>query len=369
MADAKAKHHIVVLGAGVAGLRAAQGLAKIESVTVTLVSDKDTFAFLPRLTELLSETIPADRVLLPLRTIWKGRLVIDKAVTVQPSEKKVVLASGSHIEYDTLLIALGSQTNYFNTPGSQYSYPFYTREDEEKLKEHVDRMLEADEQPGTHTFAVVGGGPTGVEVSYVLAQRARKLRPGSKILLIEAGPSILRVLPPKLAQAAKEALERENITIITDTAVKNITPMSVDVELKEHGKETINCYTTVWAAGSKPQQLNIVNVELTPRGEIPVKPTLQSLADSSIFAIGDIAGANCPKTAQGAVQQADHVIENIRAQLRNTDLKPFTYNDKGTIIALEKNTVGVFYGKVMSGFLAQQVRDKYYRFALRHYKP
>jgi NADH:ubiquinone reductase (H+-translocating) len=362
------KKRVVIIGAGVAGLLVAQQLRKQKELAVTLVNEHDTFLFLPRLTELFSGSIPQQKALLPLKHVWKGDFVLDQANLVNPAEKSIILNSNATLPYDILVVATGSQVNYFNTPGSQYSYPFYSWEDSEKLREHVSRMLEADEQQGTHTFAIIGGGPTGVETAYALAHIVHKQRPGAKVLLLEAGPTILKVLPPKLAEAVRTELEVAHIDIMTNAKVLDITPMSISIERTEGGKETIPCYTSVWAAGSKPRTLQISGIEYTPRGEIPVRPTLQSQVDSNIFALGDCAATGTPKTAQAAVQQAALAAGNIIAHVKGKQLAPFTYAEKGTVVALEKRTAGIFYGKLITGFLAQQARDKYYQYQLRSYQ-
>jgi NADH:ubiquinone reductase (H+-translocating) len=362
------KKRIVVIGAGMAGLYVAQKLRKRSDSTVTLISEQDHFLFLPRLTELFSSSIPEQKAYLPLNQLWKGELIIDKANLVNPQEKTIMLNSGKTTTYDLLVIAVGSQVNFFGTPGSQYSYSFYNKADADKLKEHIVRMVEADEQPGTHTFAVVGGGPTGVEVAHVVQALVRKQRPASKVVVIEAGPAILRVLPPKLSEAAKAVLEKEAVEIMTETAVKNITPMSVDIQKKDGTKETIPCYTTIWAAGSKPQQIAINGIELSPKGDIPVQPSLRTQTDPNIFAVGDCAATAAPKTAQTAVQHAKVAAENINRLLDGKPLVPFEYQEKGTLIALESETVGIVFGKLLKGFIARQMRDKYYQFQLGSYK-
>jgi NADH:ubiquinone reductase (H+-translocating) len=365
MADLK---RVVVIGAGIAGLLIAQELKSRKDAVVTLVSDREHFLFLPRLTELFSETIPAKKALLPIKDVWKGEFILNKANLVNPQEKTVILNNGQSIKYDVLVIAIGSQVNFFNTPGSQYSYAFYNKEDADKLKEHMTNLLEGDEQAGTHTFAVVGGGPTGVEVANIVSRFAKKKRPASKVLVVEQGPTILKVLPEKAAKAAQDVLESEGIQIMTGVGVKNITPLSIEVQKADGSKETLPCYTTIWAAGSKPQQISLTGIELSPRGEIPVEKTLQAVADKNIFAVGDIAAAGVPKTAQAALQEGKLAAENIKRFLDNKPLEQFVYKDKGTLLALDEKTVGLVYGQVLRGFIPRQLRDKYYQFALQKYQ-
>jgi len=362
MAEETPKKRIVVVGGGLAGLLVAQKLNKRKDSQVILVSDKDYFIFLPRLTELFGKSAPEKHIIAPLKNIWKGSLVIDKANLVNPGDKTVVLNSGQTIAYDILVLAVGSKPNYFNTPGSQYSYSFYSKEDSDKLNEHVQRMLEADEQAGTHTFVVVGGGPTGVEVAYVLNKLVKQKRSKARVIIMERNKLLLQMLSEKLSTAATGVIQQQGIEIMTSTGVLNITPMSIEIQKPDGAKENLPCYTTVWAAGSMPQQLPITGVQLSPKGEVTVLNTLQAQQHPEIFCLGDYAATNTPKTAQSAVQQAACAADNISSLLDEKPLQQFKLEDKGTVIALEKDTVGLFYGKLLKGFLAQQGRDKYYRY-------
>lgn len=362
------KTRIVVVGAGMAGLLVAQRLTKRPDCSVTLVSDKDYFLFLPRLTEYFAKTIPTEHLLLHLNDVWRGPLLRGRVGIVNPDERTIVLDSGMRVEYDLLVLAVGSQVNYFGTQGNEYSYAFYTKEDADKLREHVDRLLDADEQPGTHTFAIVGGGPTGVEVAYVLNKLAKAKRPDAKVIILEGGPTVLKVLPEKLAAGAIEALRKQGIEIMANSKVKGITPLGVTIEKADGSKETVPCYTTVWAAGSKPNAISLTGVACTQRGEVPVDTRLCLPDNNTIFCVGDCAGSGSPKTAQAAVQEALAAVTNITAVLDGNEPKPFALSDRGTVIALEGDTVGLFFGKLLKGFVARQLRDKYYRYTLGMYK-
>lgn len=196
----------VVLGAGVAGLYVAQQLKDEKNVHVTLVSPSDCFVFLPRLTELLANSIPHEKSCLPLANVWKGDLVLEKATIVNPAEKQVVVESGKTIPYDVLVVAIGSVVNYFNTPGSQYSYSFYSKADEERLQEHISSLLEADDTSGTRTFTVVGGGPTGCEVAYAISALLSAKKAQGKILILDRAPSVLAAFPQNLREAVSASL-------------------------------------------------------------------------------------------------------------------------------------------------------------------
>jgi NADH dehydrogenase len=357
----------VVLGSGIAGLLAAQVLAKRKDFVVTLVSGQESFCFLPRLTEYLSGSVPERKVILPLAQAWKGERKAVRASAVNAEEKTVLLETGELVAYDTLIIAVGSETNTFNTPGANYAYAFYSKDDADRLREHLGNMLSADEASGIHTVTVVGGGPTGVEVAGVLADTVRAKRPNGKILLLDRAPKILGAVP-ELSEFVTKALERRGVEIRSGVAVNQITPMSLDVTDAAGTKETIPCYTTVWAAGSKPVRLAMAGVTLTERGEIPVEPTLAVRGIADCYAIGDVAAAGTPKTAQAAVQQAAHVVQNILSAKAGRPQKPFAFHYRGTVIALGNDTVGLFFGKRVSGFIARQMRDTYYSFMTGQYE-
>ena len=358
---------IVILGAGMAGLLAAQELQRKKDITVTLIAPKDTFCFLPRLTEYLHKNVPEHKVMLKIRDVWHGTFMQNKATAVNPEEKTVLLETGQSVSYDTLIIAVGSETNTFNTPGANYAYPFYCKEDADGLSEHLENMLSADESPGIHTIAVVGGGPTGVEVASVLADMVKQKRPNGKIIILDRAPKVLNAIP-ELAPSVQAVLEKKGITIRSNVAVSQITPLSIEITTPDGNKETIPCYTTVWAAGSKPVRLAMSGVTLSERGEIPVELTLAVKGVSDIYALGDAAAVGTPKTAQAAVQQGAHVVNNILAARSGKPQKPFVYNNRGTVIALDNDTVGSFFGKRLRGFIARTMRDTYYSFSIGQYK-
>jgi NADH dehydrogenase len=303
-----------------------------------------------------------------LKDAWHGEHVAQKATIVNPAEKHVVLESGSTVPYDRLVIAVGSVVNYFNTPGAQYCYPFYSEQDMRRLQEHIAGLLDADEQAGTRTFAIVGAGPTGCEVAYALSRVLEQKKAAGKILLLDRTPTILAPFPQNLREAVASVLNKRGVTFLLNTTVANVTPLGLDVVHEDGSKENIACLTTIWAAGSKPQSLAVTGVEKTGKGELPVRPTLQLVGHDDIFVAGDIAAAGSPKTAQAAVQQSDLVSRNLILSLKGKQLEPFSFNNRGVIIALEADTAGLFFGTLLKGFIARQVRDKYYRMQLGSYR-
>lgn len=364
---AGARTRVVILGAGMAGLLVAHELSGKKDFSVTLVAPNESFCFLPRLTEYANKAVPEQKVVVPLAEAWKGERVQDRATAVNPEEKTVLLASGKSVPYDTLVIAVGSETNTFNTPGANYAYPFYNKDDADKLLEHLENMLVADEAPGTHTVAVVGAGPTGVEVASVLRDLVVSKRPRGQVILFDRNTTILGAVPD-LAPSVHEVLERKGIAFRGGVAVNQITPLSIEITNTDGNKETVPCYTTVWAAGSKPIRLAMAGVALTERGEIPVEPTLAVKGITDVYAIGDVAASGAPKTAQTAVQHAKHVAANILAARAGKPQKPFAFHNRGTVIALENDTVGLFFGKKLKGFVAKTMRDTYYTFMMGQYK-
>ncbi len=362
-----ATKRVVVLGAGMAGLLLAQQLRR-KGLAVTLVSARDYFIFLPRLTELAAKTISEKKVVIQLREVWPGELHIERATLVNTDENTVILESGISIAYDVLAIAIGSETNFFGTPGANYAFPFYSREDTQRLYGHIDTMLDADVGTGgTHTFAIIGGGPTGVEVASILADKIKARRPNAKVMLVERGPNILGPWP-QLAPDVRAVLEHKGVEVLTGAAVSNITPLSIELQRENQNKEAIPCYTTIWAAGSKPSSIVISGVSLSARGEVPSSETLQVPGHLNIFAIGDAAGTGKPKTAQAAVQQGQQAAENIVRFLAGKAGKPFEYKDRGVVIALESDTCGLFFGRKLKGFIAKTMRDTYYSFSISQYK-
>ncbi|MFN3798845.1 MAG: NAD(P)/FAD-dependent oxidoreductase, partial [Sphingobium yanoikuyae] len=237
---------------------------------------------------------------------------------------------------------------------------------------HVSRAMSADPASDARVrIAIVGGGATGVELAAELYNAADALgyyglevfdRQRLDVTLLEAGPRILPALPDRLADAAREELEVLGVKVRAGVAVTASTPEGM--ETKDGG--FVPADLQVWAAGVKAAAIRdgLDGLELSRAGQVIVRPTLQSLADDRVFAMGDCAsytpqGADrpIPPRAQAAHQMADTVFANLGRLMADRPLKTFVYKDHGSLVSLSRySTVGSLMGKLVGGRMAVEGR-------------
>jgi len=275
------------------------------------------------------------------------------------------------IHYDYLILALGADVNYFQTPGAdEHAFPLYTMDDALRLKEHILRTFEAvDKNPalvdeGALTFCVVGGGSTGVEiagaVSELLHVELAEDYPNlpvhkAQVLLYEHSPHLLPPFVPKLQVYAQKALEERGVKVHTGTGVSKIAPDSIDLSTGA----TVKTQTVVWAAGLLANPIvSSLGVELVHGGRIPVGSDLQVKDHPGVFAIGDIAAMTDGKTGRllpglgaTAQQAGHHVGKTIRRLVDGKQAEPFEYLDKGFMAQVGRGAavVELPHGATMTG--------------------
>lgn len=292
------------------------------------------------------------------KTIRIDALYTDKGQQILPERE---------IPYDTLVMAVGSVSNDFSTPGvSEHCYFLDSHKQAERFHQSMLDQFMRVYQPsseGELKLAIVGGGATGVELSAELYHVADLMKiydisddipQRPKITLIEAGPRILPALPEKIARSARRELESLGVTVLENTRV---------TEADEHGfvtakGERIDAHLTVWAAGVKAPDFirNMETFETNRSGQIIVKPTLQSSNDDQVYVIGDCCacaqpdGSWVPPRAQSAHQMASHVYKNILLQRQQKPLKDYVYKDHGSLVNLSTySTVGSLMGNLAKG--------------------
>ena len=369
--------HVVILGAGFAGIGALKKLRDAD-VRITIVDKRDYHTFQPLLYQVATDELGPTEVGFPIRELLHGHKNItyhQAAVkSVNLAQKQVVMDGVAPIPYDYLVLALGAVANFFHTPGAdQYAFPLYTMEDAIRLKEHILKTLEAvDKNPalmddGALNFCVVGGGPTGVELAGALVELYRaELKEDypnlpvddGQVLLYEHSPQLLGTFAPKLESYARKALEERGVKVHTGTGVAKIGPASIDLSTGA----TVKTHTTVWAAGLQANPIvSSLGVELVHGGRIPVGPDLQVKDHPGVFAIGDIAAMTDGKTGQvlpglgaTALQAGRHVGETIKRLLDGKQPKPFEYFNKGLMAQVGRGAAVVELptGGTMTGHLA-----------------
>jgi NADH dehydrogenase len=376
-------HHVVIIGGGFGGLYAAKTLRKAP-VRVTLIDRRNFHLFQPLLYQVATGIICPGEIASPIRHILRKqkntRVLLGEVTDIDPDNKTVTLADGE-INYDTLIVATGMENYYYgNDAWREYAPGLKTIEDGAKIRQKIFfafEVAEREENPEVRrdwlTFAIVGSGPTGVELSGMVSEIARKtlredfrsIRPEeSRIILVDLATRILPSYPHDLSRKAKASLERLGVTIRTGVRVLSIDDRSVTIE-GASGREQIGARTILWAAGVTASPLGRKLAEKTEAhlddsGRVIVNPDLTLPRYPNIFVIGDLAcllgndGRPLPGVAPVATQQGRFVSRTVRARLSGHKTPPtFRYFDKGTLAVIGRNAAVADIGRLhFSGTLA-----------------
>jgi NADH dehydrogenase len=381
-------HKIVIIGGGAGGLELAtqlgKKLGKKGKAEVTLVDRARTHIWKPLLHEIAAGSMDTGRHELPYQAQghWHGfRYRYGEMIGLDRANKRVHLAAtydeeGREITpdrwfpYDTLVIAIGSVSNDFGTPGvKEHAIMLDTPEQAERFNRRLlNACVRAYAQPGPVRpgqlhVAIIGAGATGTELSAELHHAARglvefgldKIDPEKdfKITLIEAAPRILPALPERLSTATTNVLKDIGVDVRVGSPVTSVSDKGVTLA----NEDFIPSELVVWAAGVKgPDVLaKLDGLEVSRNNMLVVKPTLQTTKDDNIFVIGDAAylvpdgeSAAIPPRAQAAHQESSHLVRQIQRRMHGeTKLAPFRYRDFGSLVSLGKySTVGNLMGFV-----------------------
>jgi NADH dehydrogenase len=343
---------VVILGAGFGGLTAARALDGIADVTLI---DRHNFqTFLPLLYQVSTAGLAADHVAYPIRGALRKTKVkfrMGSPISVDHKNKSVKLDSSEVLDFDYLIVALGSATNDFGIKGvAENALGMKTVNEALNIRSEIMRRFEdlcRFEDDTKFSIAVVGGGPTGVEMAGAIAELKRgplssdnaHAAKNIDVYLVEAGPRLLPALSPKLSQRTKKDLEKLGVKVLTEAVVKEVKPRQI---LFADGQK-IPAEITVWAAGVKGEPTMKKLSIPQESGRIAVDPTMQVTNYPYIFAIGDIAGAKgadgrfLPMVAPVAMQQARFVAKQIRRLEKSEPLTAFKYVDKGSMATIGRH--------------------------------
>ena len=367
--------HVVIIGGGFAGISAARALRKAP-VRVTLVDRRVYNTFQPLLYQVATAGLSAPDIAAPLRHILRKQANVEvrlaEVAAIAPQEKHVVLADGTTIAYDALLLATGATHAYFgHDEWARHAPGLKTLDDALQLRRHLllaFERAEAETDPGKRaawlSFAIVGGGPTGVELAGTLAEIARhtlknefrRIDPSqARVRLVEAGPRVLASFPDTLSEKARRQLERLGVEVVTGTPVSDITDEGYRL-----GETFIPAKTVVWAAGVAASPLaRTLGVSLDRAGRVPVQPDLSVAGHPDIFVAGDLAavtsdGRPVPGVAPAAKQMGRHVAQVLRARLDGrASPGDFRYQDYGNLATIGRMAAVVDFGRLkFSGLLA-----------------
>jgi NADH dehydrogenase len=386
-------HRIVIVGGGAGGLELAtklgDSLGRRKRAEITLIECARSHFWKPHLHELAAGSMDLRvyetdylaqshwhhfRYLIGQMTGLDRRA---RQVHVAPfvDEDGDTVTSARGIPYDTLVIAVGSRTNDFGTPGAR-EYAIALDDPAEAGRFHrrlVNAYIRAQTQaeplrPEQLHVAIIGAGATGVELAAELHNTTRtlvsygldRIDPDRDIqlIVIEAADRVLPVLPKRLSDAALELLESMRVSVRTASRVAEV--LSDGVRLATG--EIVPAELTVWAAGVKAPDFlrDLDGLETNRINQLVVRATLQTTRDDDVFALGDCAacpwlgkqGAVVPPRAQAAHQQASHLVKQMRRRLAGKPLKPWRYRDFGSLVSLgEYSTVGNLMGSLTGGNL------------------
>jgi NADH dehydrogenase len=359
---------VVILGAGFGGLTAAKALAKGADVTVV---DRHNFqTFLPLLYQVATAGLAADHVAHPVRGALRKSGVkfrMGSPISVDHKNKSVKLDSSEVLEFDHLVVALGSATADFGVAGvNEHALGMKSVHEAIGIRAEVMRRFEdlcRFEDQTRLSLSVVGGGPTGVEMAGALAELKRGPLKNDEanaaehidIYLIEAGPRILPMFSEKLSARSKKDLEKLGVKVLLNTAVQEVKPRQILIK----DGSVIPSEVTIWAAGVKGEPTGgLLNLPLEGT-RISVAQNLQVNHYPHIWAIGDISSAKgadgrfLPMVAPVAMQQGRWVAKQIMRAARGQDLQDFKYLDKGSMATIGRHKAVVqFKGIQIAGIPA-----------------
>ena len=364
---------VVIAGAGFGGLTCARAL-KHAAVDVLLLDRRNYHLFTPLLYQVASALLDPGEIARPVRELIRplGNVEFRQAeVTGADLERRLLLTDHGPVPYDYLVLATGSQTDYFgNRSLAQHAFGLKELQDGLTLRNRVLARFEAsrwitdpDQRRILLTFAVVGGGPTGVELAGALSELIRLvLRKDYRdldlgevhVLLLEAANSLLAAFVPALQEAARRSLEKKGVELMLGARVEEVTAESIRLA----GGREIPAGTIIWTAGVRASGIgSAIGVELGRQARVKVEPTLQLPGHATVFVIGDLAGATdggapLPMLIPVAMQEGRRVAATIADITANGGATAFRYKDPGIMATIGRNSAVAELGRVrLSGFL------------------
>jgi NADH dehydrogenase len=369
MNKAQNPKQVVIIGGGFGGIAVAKELARAKEVSVTLITKNPYFEYYPALYKLVTGAL-AIEVCVPYEKIFKKTdsvSVIQNVYESYDKDKKIVtLLDGQTIPYDYLVLAMGSETNYFNIPGiEQYAFSFKSSEEALRLKQHFLNILQEskdipkDDLIKRFHVTVVGGGPSGVELAGDITTYLRKMTKRYHIDpsfvtvdLIESNPRVLAMLPSAVSRKAEARLRRLKVNIYT-----NRTLQAQDLDNVTASGMTIRSGTVIWTAGTKINQ-SFSMLPLDSKKRVIVGNDLSLPEDSNVFVIGDGASAMGTGLAQGAIAHGEYVGKALFAKLNDHQVSPYKGKTMGYVVPIGHNYAIFSYRKItISGFIPWLMRS------------
>ncbi len=354
---------VVVLGGGLAGVACAHTLGD-EGVDVVLVDRNDYHQFQPLLYQVATSQLPAEDIARPHRTIFSKYPTVEvrtaEVTAIDPDNRSVTLGDGSVITGSHLVLAAGGQAEYFGVPGAaEHAFPLYSVADAERLRLHFQELVESagdDAQALDESLdvVVVGGGPTGVEVTGALAELTRALaalgeipRPG-RIFLVDRGTALLGAFSDKSHSYAHQKLTEHGADIRLETGVASVHHDRVELA----DGTTIPTRTVVWGGGESAAAIaGTAGLPTGRGGRVDVRPDLAVEGFPGVYAVGDVAnipdrsGTTLPQLGSVAQQAGVWAARNILRERNGEPATPFRYKDKGIMAMIGRNAAVAEVGK------------------------
>ena len=346
------KPKVVILGGGFGGLAAARALYKTAEVTVV---DRHNYqTFLPLLYQVSTAGLAADHVAYPIRGALRKTSVkfrMGSPLSIDHKNKEVKLDSSEVLQFDHLIVALGSTTADFGIPGvNEFTLGMKSVHEALTIRAEIMRRFEdlcRFEDETRLAITVIGGGPTGVEMAGAIAELIRgPLKSDQKqaaaqidITIIEAGERLLPTFSPTLSKRTKKDLEKLGVKVLVGSPVAGVEHRKITLK----DKQVLPSEITIWAAGVKGSDA-MAQLSLPVSGNrVVVEPTMQVKNYPNIWALGDIAGAlgrdgkPLPMVAPVAIQQGKFIAKQIARLSSSKELKEFKYLDKGSMATIGRN--------------------------------
>lgn len=371
----KKQTHIVIVGAGFGGLQAARSLAGANA-RVTLLDRNNYHLFQPLLYQVATAGLAPDEIAQPVRAILNRQKNLEfriAAVRGVDFEQKRLLTERGPLEYDYLILAAGGATNFFGLEKpARGLMGLKSLEDAEAIRNHLLSMCElALDEPDQAkrrallTFAVAGGGPSGVESAGAVAELVRHILPRdyprldsreARVVLLEAGSRLLPMMPADQASFTLHALEKMGVEVRLGAAVESYDGSQIGLR----GGELLSARTLVWAAGVQAAGLyDRLGLERGSLGRVVVDPSLRVPGRPEVYVVGDAAlfpgpdGKPLPMVAPVAIQEGRLAAENILRDLRGLAPLPFIYRDPGVMATIGRSQAVARLGPLhLRGFLA-----------------
>jgi NADH dehydrogenase len=375
---------VVIIGGGFGGLRAAQAL-RSAPIDVTLIDRRNYHLFQPLLYQVATGSLSPGEIAAPIRSVLSGQknthVLLGQVTDIDPLAKRVQLADGVSLEYDSLIVAAGSQTFYYGHDSWREWAPGMKSVEEATNIRHkilyafevAERISDPAERRAWLTFVIVGAGATGVELAGAIGEIARQtlkndfrsINPKeAQIILMDGAPRILPPFPEDLAQKAEHALAKLGVQVKTGVMVKAIDKEGVTIE-SGVGTDRVNARTVIWAGGVTVSPLgrtlaSRTKAETNTGGKIKVNPDLTLPGYPDIYVVGDLAllsgpdGKPLPGVAPVAMQQGTYAAKAIVRKVQGAkELPPFKYFDKGDMAVIGRaSAVANIFGFHISGLPA-----------------